>query len=487
MKLIFMLLLLAPLSLASNDIPGFKDPLPASQSDYGILTLRNATTDNSNDANLYFVDDLEMTNKIHVIVAITDCACVGFGDIEKINQLDYLAIRHYMFSFGIYVSYNIPYRARCGYHHEEVQARTSLYFNSVGTGMAVGGQINNQWMFIPQHRPHEDWIEGPVLYKGMDDFIHHSYVQNNAAAIYNTDKSGGILYVQGTVFMRPCLLWPWYIPWILDTYGSEAYTIKLVPTFSTTPYLNATEATLFYETVSLLKEKGVITDKHIANLKDNNKNMADKVRVFHFQALFIPHRFVAEFMTLLEGFKDTPLSSYVYIPYIYQLLWDKNSWYHLGSNVSNTIYASTHPLLTSCLGDTVEYTMENINTETAQELSYFAYGWCGWPSPISEISYVIKDEIKYITKTAKVYFMYHVYEFVFWTVVAMMILCGLWCVRRRIYDCYLRAKSKIKGGINYSKLEVPKAYVAEKNTYAMNAMKDDGGYDDEDEDKTRNI
>jgi len=489
------MLILLFLSLVMGEIPSLNQPLLASESDYGILALHGNSTDTAGDANIYFVDDLAMTNKIHVIVGVTDCLCAGFGDAEKINQLDYLAVRKYMFSFGIYLSYNIPHRAKCGLSQEAIQKRTSLRWNAVGTGLPVNGVHQSPWLFVPQHKPGEDWIEGPVIYAGMRDFRQHSYVASNSAQIYSTDKSGGILYVQGTVFMRPCLLWPWYTPWILDSYGADAYTLNLLPPFSITPYLNSSDAELFYETTAALKEKGVITDKHMANLKDNNYNSGNRAHVFRFQAIFVPHRFVGEFLTLLEGYKDTPLASYVYVPFIFQLLWDKNSWSHITSAQNNTIYATPQSLLSSCMGDTVEATMENINTEVVQQLSYFAYGWCGWPSPINEIAYIIKDEIKYITATSKRYILYHLYEFVFWTVVAMSGLCLIWCVRRRIYDLYLRVKLKFPSFQGYRKVNVP--YIPNRQnhqtrnaTYAMSEFERDGasGDDDfDDDDKKESI
>jgi hypothetical protein len=481
------------LSVVAGEITSFNQPLLAAQSDYGILTLHNASTGVPQDANIYFVDSLDMTNKIHVIVGVTDCICAGFGDAEKINQLDYLAVMHYMFSFGVYLSYNIPHRAKCGLAAEVIQKRTSLYWNAVGTGLPVSGVHHNIWTPVPQHKPGEDWIEGPVIYAGMRDFRQHSYVTTHSDQIYGTDKSGGILYVQGTVFMRPCLLWPWYTPWILDSYGADAYTLNLLPPFSITPYLNASDAELFYETTAALKEKGVITDKHMANLKDNNGNSGNRAHVFRFQAIFVPHRFVGEFLVLLEGYKDTSLASYVYVPFIFQLLWDKNSWSHITSARNDTIYASPNYVLNSCMGDTVEMTMENINAEVVKQLSYFAYGWCGWPSPINQIAYIIKDEIKYITKTAKIYFMYHLYEVVFWIVVAMTGICFLWCIRRRIYDLYLKLKLKFPLFRGYRKMHIP--YIPNKQnhqtrnaTYAMSEFETDGGDDDfDDDDKKESI
>jgi hypothetical protein len=489
MLLLFTCMLMA----GANEIPGLTDPLLASESDYGLLTLRNATTAGgvAGDANIYFVDDFEMTNKIHVIIGVTDCLCVGFGDSEKINQLDYLAIKRYMYSFGMYISYNLPYRARCGLQPAQIQQRTSLYWNGVGSNTAVTGVHTSPWWPIPLHKPADDWVEGPLMYAGMRDFRQHSYVTSNQAAVYDNDKSGGILYMQGTVFMRPCLLWPWYTPWLLDGYGTDGFTINLLPPFTITPYFNGTDAELFYETTATLKEKGVITDKHIANLKDNNGNSANRAHVFHFQAVFIPHRFVGEFMTLLEGYKDTTLSPSVYVPFIFQLMWDKNSWSRLTQHNNNTLYASYQPVLNSCLGDTVQFTMENINTDLVQQLSYFAYGWCGWPSPISDISYIIKEEIKYITTTGQKYLLYHLYEVVFWLVVAMCGICLLWCVRRRVYDCYLKCKLKFPHLRGYSKMNVPHSYIPKTRdaTYAMSEFSRDGAgnssdpdFDDDDED-----
>jgi hypothetical protein len=487
-----MLFLLLAGLVMGRELPTLKGPLLASQSDYGIYMLRN---ESATDANLYFVDDLEMTNKIHVIVGVTDCLCVAFGDIEKINQLDYLGVMHYVFSFGIYVSYNIPYRAKCGLTPLQVGQRSSLRWNGVGTNLPSLNWRPNPWWPIPLHKPSDDWIEGPVMWAGMRDFISHSYVTTNSKVVYDTDKSGGVLYVQGTVFMRPCLLWPWYIPWILDSYGVDAFTIHLTPPFTLTPYLNATDAALFYETISVLTEKGIITDKHMANLKDNNDNMANRARVFHFQAVFIPHRFVGEFMALLAGFKDTSLCSSVYVPFIFQLLWDKNSWHHLtGAANNNTIYASTQPLLNSCLGDTVEVMMENVNQDLVQELSYFAYGWCGWPSPINQIAYIIKDEMVYLTKTAKIYFMYHVYEFVFWTVIVLLILGIIWCMRLRIYDAYLKCKLKFPSMEGYRKFNMASSYVAHdirpnpKHTSAQrDRQMDTFGRDDDSDENDRSI
>jgi len=272
------------------------------------------------------------------------------------------------------------------------------------------------------------------------------------------------------VFMRPCLLWPWYIPWVLDSYATDTHVIRLTPPFTAITYLNATDAEIFYEKVAALTASGIITDKHLANLKDNNDNIANRARVFHFQAVFIPHRFVQEFMALLAEFKDTALSPSVYVPFIFQLLWDKNSWHRLTSEANNnTIYASTQPLLTTCQGDTVEATMTNVNHELVQQLAYFAYGWCGWLSPL--------EEIEYITKTITKYVRYHIYEFLFWGIFSVLVLAVLWCIRRRIYDAYLKCKLRFPNMQGYRKFDLSQPPVRSRQMDKLSRNDDDDDKD----------
>ena len=75
-------------------------PSLASQSDFGMFKLKSS----GNDAHIYFKNKLDMVNKVHVIMSISFCQCIACSDIQKINQIDYMGAKDYVFSFATYVN-----------------------------------------------------------------------------------------------------------------------------------------------------------------------------------------------------------------------------------------------------------------------------------------------------------------------------------------------------------------------------------------------
>ena len=348
----------------------------ASESDFGKFEAVEG---------LYFVDNLALVNKVHLILSVPECDCIGAADVQKINQVDYMAFKEYLFSFGVYTN------SQCKLIPEVIEPRTSLHVNF----------FNNS-------------ISG--LYKGIVDFKKNTRVAQNKDVIFSTDKSGGILLTEGTVMMRPCMLWPWYVPWILDTYGESRLTMKWHPKVvidATTPitykdyFIDTAADVSAFNTVTenMLKNK-IIKDKHLANLEDNTGSK-DVVDLHKYEALFIPHRFTDELLTLLAPFQKTTLSPKLYVPFVFQLMWDRSEHNHWSTHSGNnaTIHADPRSLLKSCKGLTVDQTMANINEPVAQEMFYEPYMFCGGVNYIGDATYVIHRTQQYIVS--------HVYQTLF--------------------------------------------------------------------------
>lgn len=405
---------------------GVLSTILASESDLGKFTLISS----GNDAKLYFVDDMSMTNKIHWVMSVPDCHCIGTTDIQKINQIDYMAFTDYVFSFASYVNDGNFYdRLPCSLSTEDVQKKTSLAFNQVGSASGNDTAFRHVH-FYPR-------IEGLVIAQGIRDFREHSHVRKHSKKLYETDKSGGFLFTQGVVYMRPCTLWPWYMPWLLDSYGDEHHLFKYTQplVFSEVrdiPYFDMADASLFNLIVEQMKTDLIITQKHLDNLADNT-GAVFYTNSFSFQAIFIPHRFTAEFLRLITPFATTRLSPYVYVPFVFQLMWDKNEWLRMGYN-NETMMAVPGKLLTSCDGHTVEDTMRNVNDDMAMGMYYFAY-YCG--------SYV---DIAYIVHNAKNYILLNLYMVTFYLVVAFVLLCLCLRYMRTFCSCMGRIYACVKQG-----------------------------------------
>ena len=483
------------------------EPTMASESDFGMFHLHSE----HKDASIYFKEDLTMINKVHAVISIPNCQCIGYSDVEKINQLDYLGSKDYLFSFAIYVNdgkFGLN-RSKCDLSVMDIQARTSLDFNLLGTPRELlvkrrqdmqdnydAIQAILDEMFIDRDIAASEYdtyarrIEGAVLAKAILDFSRNSYVTSNKKTIFDTDKSGGVLFTQGTVFIRPCLLWPWYEAWILDSYadaqdGANNYKFKFTLPYDQAtkskniPYYNEQDATLFNKIIDKMKKDGQIKDKHLANFLDNTGS-SSLIKTFEFQSLFIPHRYTQEFLSLLAPFSVTYLSPYLYIPYVYQLMWDSNEWLHLRSDRNDTIYASRDNMLTTCSLPTIEDAMLNMNKTLAADMFYFAYGWCG--------GYPI--DVRYVMERSKLFVMYHFYEVMFFLMLSL-ILCVICCVCNKTIAkgfntaCIL-FRSKIAG--RYIRLKTDRdndmypLTNAEKSMASMN-----NGPDDDDDNDTINI
>jgi hypothetical protein len=480
----------------------------ASESDFGKFTLRAS----GNDAFLYFVDNLDLVNKVHMVVSEPVCKCIGTADVQKINQIDYMAAKEYLFSFGVYVNdgkfgYN---RSTCDLTTAEIQHRTSLDFNLLGAAgvsarqSADDGEPNfseEMWQAILQEmeairREGDTYylkVEGATLLRAIDDFHKHSYVSSHRAQIFDSDKSGGILFTQGSVFIRPCLLWPWYQSWILDDYGDDElvndnnanYRFKFTLPFDDVtlskniPYFTRADAEVFNAIVDKMKRMGVIKEKHIANLVDNTGSQYF-TKSFSFQALFIPHRYVDEFTMLLRPFAWTYLSPSLYIPFIYQLMWDRNEWIHMRSDRNNTIYAKPQKLLSTCYADNVDDMMHTVDEPLAEEMFYFAYGWCG--------GYPV--DVKYIYGRTASFVLYHFYEvmtYLFISILGCMCCCFCCCSPSRpAAKCFIKSLARIQ--VCFSSCgRKKKPNVAYNKVDELDALAATDGEDDEDDDDVDQI
>ena len=398
------------------------DVLYANESDYGHMHLIVA----GNDANIYFNDKPDVYGQLHWMISVSDCTCLGTVEVQKKAQLDYMIFSGYLFSFSIYVNdgqFHPETRRHCGLSVDLIQQRTTLAFNQ------LGAPAPSETVAVDNSQPYTDRVEGFALWKGMHDFYRSSHVQAHRNEILSHDKGSGFFFTQGTVFVRPCTLFPWFVPFLLDSYQQDHYLFQFTPELIESEvhgltYFNDEEATLFNSILDDMKQKGIVKDKHMFNLADNT-GATFYMRAFHFEAVFIPYRYGEEFMALLEPFAQTMLSPYIYVPFVFQLMWDKNEWSHT-KHGNDTIYATKESLLIStirgaCSAATAEAALTtNTNDQLAQNVYFFA-SWCG---SIFTIEY-IKDKFKH-------YVLYHFYRAVFFLILSICMCIFMICNRKRI-------------------------------------------------------
>lgn len=409
----------------------------ASESDRGRLTLKHDDIGSS----IYFSDDLAMTNKVHFVLSVPVCKCVGMVDVQKINQLDYMIASDNLFSYTVYVN-DGKYidRLPCSLSRAHIQDRTDLHINVIGPY-----QDENVNLWAPVDKPNfDERIEGIVLASAITDFLSHSYVVANENKIFTTDHYGGILMSQGNVMMRPCNLFPWFMPWIFDEYDSDTLVTVMKMDGSAVNHTNSAwhysseYMALFNSVVLGLKNTNTITSKHLFNLNSNAKSN-NEFTVFGFQAIFIPHRYAAEFRTLIDPFTKTHLSPYLYVPYVMQLMFDRYEWLHFrGSDYNQTIKIGP-PLLTTCAGATVDDSEANVDSEAASLLYWFASSWCG-TGVFTDIQHYIDVQYQYIVQFQKMTGI-GVYGILFFVLLSLCILCGLCYFRVRLIRVIAKTKA----------------------------------------------
>lgn len=408
----------------------------ASDSDDGKLTL----IANGGDAYISFVDDLEMHNKIHWVIGFANCNCVGAADIIKINQLDYAAFKNYLFSYAMYINDGVFYdRIPCTADAIDLQAKTTLKYNVLPMAPAVA--------LAHRHEHFTTRVHGIILAQAIDDFISHSYVVKHRQALYGTDVGGGIFYTQETMFIRPCAVWPHVLPFLSSTSRvspsySFRYTLPYDSANARLPFYGSADAELFINITTQLKSQLLLTRMHEDNLADNT-GATSHMRAFAFDSVFIPHRYVHDFQALLVPFAMTRLSPDLYVPFIFQSMWRKSDWVHIGPN-NDTMYISETPVLnihstwlTTCTGATVEETKKNVNEELVGDVYYFEH-YCG--------SYV---DIEYILRKTKYTVLFHFYEIMFYLILALLVIRytvrhmrSLAILSGRCYGCILKRCKK---------------------------------------------
>lgn len=416
------MLLLFALALAAASIKRV-ECTGSSTSDYGKFTLKAS----GNDAHLYFTNTVETAaNKVHIVVSVPSCACIGAVDIQKLNQIDYMAMKDYAVAFGVYVNDgSFQDREACSLTTTEIQARTELQFNTLAGRMSSRRDSPFDSALLAAMlapKPHNaERIEGAVLAVAIKDFVTHSYVKNHHKSFFGATSTGGILLTQGNVMLRPCTLTPWYQPWLFSAVN-EHRLVKFTPPFTAgqfgaTAYFGEEDATLFNAIVNRLIEEKKITEKHKLNLAANN-GAEFYVRTYPFQAVFLPLRLVDQFAVLLEPFAFTRLCPYVYVPFIFQLLFDEHDWVHLKGTENGTI-AMGDSLLYTCAGADTYETQQNTNTQAAQSLFYYAYEWCGG-----------QLDVVYIVEKTKHMARFYFYEIAFFVLLLLLVML-LVCVMRR--------------------------------------------------------
>lgn len=341
--------------------------------------------------NFYASDDLSMTNKIHHIVSAEDCLCTEAVEVQKNNQLDYVDSLGLLFSYSFYIHSGSSSNP-CPINSDQVRNKTPLAIN-----------------IVHETQRHE-FDYGLALRRGLHDFTHASYIKNNSQQIFQTDKSGGILFTRKNVQFRPCLLFPWFMPWIY-TYEGTSELIELNFSLNATPSLGDYEIRdMLYLMQDVVTSSGYLKEKHVANLKDNN-GVFPSVKAFEFQALFIPHRFTEEFQTLLGVFEETDISASYYIPFIYQAMFDRNEWLFFSKvNQSEVIQLNHMSLLKEC-----SFEKSKVNTEVADELYNFGFSKCG--GAVAAI-----DRIIYQIKTVHVYPTWPVIALLVWFLIIFCLL-----------------------------------------------------------------
>ena len=419
----------------------------ASKSDYGKLKLIAS----GDDSYVYFTEDLHLHDKLHIVLSVPYCNCIGSVDIQKINQLDYFALKSYMYSFSIYT--NAYHKASCDISVSEVQALTDLDFNVIpipAEGRREGVNITDlreflQGLFLSgiplaesssDYNPFEDYyssrIEGLALMHAMNDYIGHSHVRQHRAEILT--RGGGILMMQGNVQIRPCMLRR-DRPWILNDFNQD-YLIKYTEKSNlVTCYSTKEDASLFNQIVDTMIASGIIKPVHLQRLERNNGAIYN-VKVFPFQALYVPFDEIYEFLPLLSEFSNSGLCPFVYIPFIYQMLWDSDIQWKYYTRADNMTLRLGEPLLKDCSARTMDELVDRVDVLAAQTLFYYAISECG-----GKVEYIIK-------RTRDMASSYVAYEVLFYILLSWFILSNLWLFRSRIYVCLCTTRRSFR----YSKL-----------------------------------
>lgn len=408
----------------------------SASSDYGKFQLHASGA----DAYVYFTDDLDMWNKVHVVLAVAMCNCVGSADVQKINQLDYFAMKHYIYSFAVYVHYDSSLKTPaniCTLNAAEIQARTELEFNAMGLVILsdAGGSLSRRRQesngnvtldlssflptlipltevptddYVTMHAPAIIRIEGLALLNAIVDYMTHSYVQSNERKIIK--RGGGILMIEGNVELRPCNLNREHmLPWLLNDY-EQRHTIKYTDKSTAVRYFTRDETTVFNQIVNSMVKDGLITPENLMMLKVNNGESYN-LATFPFQAVYIPYEYAWDVATYLERFAYSGLSPYLYVPFIFQMLWAEDTEWTYYTRKDNFTMRVGEPLLRSCAGHTIQETVAHVNTAAAQGLYFFAASGCSTGM-----------DVEYIVGKAKLMAVFLFYEVMFYIMLSFFIL-----------------------------------------------------------------
>jgi hypothetical protein len=417
----------------------------ATTSDYGKFTMRASGA----DEHIYFTDEIESYDKLHVAVSVPNCNCIGSVDVQKINQFDYFAIKNYIYSFSIYVHSEISTKtipSLCRLNAMEIQARTELSFNTLGTiVLSRSAELNgkrqesngnvtiDQSSFLPvtiplaeepaedyymTHAPDTSRIEGMTLLNAIAGYMSHSYVKSNEAKILH--RGGGILLIQGNVELRPCMLKAKMdTPWILNDF-EQRHQIKYTQKSTAVRYYTKDDVEIFNGLLDEMTADGLLTAGHMAKLKTNNE-VGLTMWTFPFQALYVPYDDMWVVAQFLEYFVDSGLSPFIYMPFIYQIMWiEKYDWEYY-TRADNFTMRVGEPLLRSCNGATIKETIERVDTAAAQGLFYYAATGCS-----SGL------DVEYVFKKAKLMGVYLFYEIMFWIMFSFGCLSCLCICRERV-------------------------------------------------------
>ncbi len=433
----------------------------SSTSDYGKFALKA----NGDDSYIYFTDELDEREKVHIIVSIPNCKCVGTADIAKINQLDYFALKNYVSSFSVYVHYNYDLKlpaSHCPLNAVEIQQRTELEFNSPGLVILSEAEVGRRRQesaknftidfsaFLPGNIPKAETppgdysmsdpsgprIEGVVLLNAIVDYFGHSYVKDNYRKM--AEYGGGFLFTQGNVEMRPCYMQTQQ-PWILNDY-EERHVIKYTERSTVVKYYNKDAAAIFNRVLNELIEEGKITKDHLLTLKVNNLESYNLV-TFPFQALYIPYTWAWVFAEYVERFAYTGLSPYIYIPFIFEILWVEDLEWKYYTRVHNLTIRMGQPLLKTCEGASLKATVKNTDIDAAQSLYYYGTSGC-------QVGY----DIEYITKKAKLMGVFIFYEVMFYIMLGTSIISMCVCFRKYVIKGICCAARKAGVAQGYHKL-----------------------------------
>lgn len=408
----------------------------ASESDMGKM---NVVFDAHTETYMYVLDEMSMVNKIIVIMGVDQCECIGATDLQKINQLDYLIFAHYLYAFTIYAS------SFCVASDDMMQRKTSLRYNLLNDSLQT---------YYSTPSSHDLRIHGESFFFGIQDFLQSSHYVENSDMIEGAGDSGGFFFMIGTVMLRPCMLFPWYTPWLLDSYGTGSLLVDYTKSLEENQTLfDEYQLPLFANIVADMIESNVITKKHLSNLRDNTGENDRHVLVFEFQAAFIHWRYVREFMTLIGYFVHTPVSPFVYVPFIYQLMFQKNQWDHWNAR-PEAIYALPQSLLTTCDGVEIEDTMNDGNLTLQRDMYYFV-SFCG--DITSEIVItVFKSFYQYLMATFWGQMLFGFLVFMGFIMCCISTLGALivWkkCLRN-FFKCLLADLRVFSGTVRYEKLD----------------------------------